>query len=48
MLPRPVNGMSPALFGRLSYDLVIDFEREILLGLQGFEGLEKGEWTKVA
>lgn len=48
VLPRPVDGLSPALLSGLSYHLVEYFEREILLRLQGLESLEEGGgWGKV-
>jgi hypothetical protein len=42
VLPRPGDGVSPALLGGLSDHLVVNFEGEILLGLQGLESLEEG------
>lgn len=53
VLPRPGDGVSPALLGRLSDHLVVNFEGEILLRLQGLESLEerlghtRGRWQGV-
>jgi len=42
VLPRPVDGISPALLSRLCGHLVVNFEGEVLLRLQGLESLGEG------
>lgn len=45
VLPGPIDGLSPALFGRFSNHLVVDFKRN-LLGSERLESLGEG-WAKV-